>query len=46
MLPGKLKFVYCHSSREIRKHLPLKIEVYNFKVTSILERVCDVLEEP
>jgi len=41
MLPSKLKFVYCHNSSEISSNLLLKVEVYYFKVTSILERVCD-----
>ena len=42
MLPSKLKLVYCHNSSEISSNLLLKVEVYYFKVTSILERVCDV----
>jgi hypothetical protein len=42
MLPSKLKLVYCHNSNEIRKHLLCKVEVYYFKVTSILGRACDV----
>jgi len=41
MLPSKLKLVYCHNSSEISSNLLLKVEVYYFKVTSILERVCD-----
>jgi len=43
MLPSKLKLVYCHNSSEISSNLLLKVEVYYFKVTSILERVCDVV---
>ena len=41
MLPSKLKLVYCHNSSEISSNLLLKVEVYYFKVTSILEQVCD-----
>ncbi len=43
MLPSKLKLVYCHSSREIRKHLLCKVEVYYFMVTTILGQTSDVL---
>ena len=45
MLPSKLNLVYCHNSREIRKHLLCKVEVYYFKVTTILGRACDVASE-
>jgi hypothetical protein len=41
MLPSKLKIVCCHISRLVRKHLLCKIEVWNFKVTTILGRACD-----
>ena len=42
MLPSKLKIVCCHISRLVRKHLLCKIEVWNFKVTTILGRACDL----
>ena len=44
MLPSKLKIVCCHISRLVRKHLLCKIEVWNFKVTTILGRACDEVQ--